>query len=59
MKGDRERCLAGGMDGYFSKPIQTRELDELLEIQLANRRQAGNPSAPGLAKDLSQAQDVN
>ncbi|MCU1332451.1 MAG: Histidine kinase [Candidatus Angelobacter sp.] len=57
MKGDRERCLAGGMDGYFSKPIQTRELDELLEIQLANRRQAGNPYAPGLTKDLRQAQD--
>ena len=26
MKGDRERCLAVGMDGYVSKPIQAREL---------------------------------
>ncbi|HVS35134.1 MAG TPA: response regulator, partial [Gemmataceae bacterium] len=26
MKGDRERCLEAGMDGYVSKPIQTREL---------------------------------
>jgi len=26
MKGDRERCMEAGMDGYVSKPIQTQEL---------------------------------
>jgi two-component system sensor histidine kinase/response regulator len=26
MRGDKERCLAGGMDGYVSKPIHPREL---------------------------------
>lgn len=31
MKGDQERCLAAGMDGYISKPIQTAELFALLE----------------------------
>ncbi|MGH9664886.1 MAG: response regulator, partial [Bryobacteraceae bacterium] len=31
MTGDRERCLAAGMDGYLSKPIQSQELSNLLE----------------------------
>jgi two-component system, sensor histidine kinase and response regulator len=31
MKGDRERCLAAGMDGYIAKPITAPELIELLE----------------------------
>ena len=37
MKGDRERCLAAGMDGYLSKPIVSRELDELLEKYLGGQ----------------------
>jgi signal transduction histidine kinase/DNA-binding response OmpR family regulator len=32
MTGDRERCLASGMDGYVSKPIQVSELLEAISL---------------------------
>ncbi|HEY7543627.1 MAG TPA: response regulator, partial [Blastocatellia bacterium] len=31
IKGDRERCLRAGMDGYIAKPIRPDELFEVLE----------------------------
>jgi CheY-like chemotaxis protein len=37
MKGDREKCLAAGMDGYLTKPIRPQELDEVLEGYVARR----------------------
>jgi CheY-like chemotaxis protein len=31
LKGDREACLAAGMDGYISKPTKIQELKAVLE----------------------------
>ena len=36
MKGDRERCLAAGMDDYISKPLRSAELFQVVE-QFARR----------------------
>ena len=37
MKGDREKCIAGGMDGYLTKPIRPQELDDVLEDFISRR----------------------
>jgi CheY-like chemotaxis protein/HPt (histidine-containing phosphotransfer) domain-containing protein len=44
MKGDRERCLAAGMDGYVSKPLQPSELFAAVE-SLAQGGVPGTASA--------------
>jgi signal transduction histidine kinase/CheY-like chemotaxis protein len=37
MKGDREKCLDSGMDGYLTKPIRPQELDEVLQPFVTRR----------------------
>ncbi len=41
MKGDRERCLEAGMDGYVSKPIHPQELYSEIDRCHAQRGMAG------------------
>ena len=44
MKGDEARCLAAGMDGYLSKPIQPEELFDVIERQLGLSSLSASPS---------------
>jgi CheY-like chemotaxis protein len=37
MKGDRQRCLSAGMDGYISKPISASELEIAIAEALQGR----------------------
>jgi PAS domain S-box-containing protein len=45
MKGDRERCVAAGMDGYVTKPIQPRELWQAVAAVLSDAAPEGPPPA--------------
>jgi two-component system, sensor histidine kinase and response regulator len=47
MKGDQERCLAAGMDGYIAKPMKAADLyaaiDRLLTGLLTPAYATGEP----------------
>jgi two-component system, sensor histidine kinase and response regulator len=53
MQGDREMCLAAGMDDYVSKPIRMQELQAALERWSAATR----PRSAGPLSFLSSAND--
>jgi two-component system sensor histidine kinase/response regulator len=51
MQGDREKCLAGGMDGYLTKPIRPQELDEILQSCLKPRAKTKEAKETVLSKE--------
>src|SRR5262249_51425236 len=52
MKGDRERCLAAGMDAYVAKPIRERELVQAVQHVLRpGALEVERPPAPAKEKE--------
>ena len=49
MQGDRERCLAAGMDDYIAKPVNPAEVDSVLAKWL--RRAADEQEPPSRSRD--------
>jgi len=40
MKGDREKVIAGGFEGYISKPINVREFPDQIKAYLRGKRES-------------------
>jgi PAS domain S-box-containing protein len=53
MKGDREQCLAAGMDDYLRKPFTLDQLYQILTRWLCHEHHAERPAHARIASDTS------
>ena len=47
MQGERERCLAAGMDDYLTKPLRQRTLKDALSRWVTGRPAPSSDPQPG------------
>ncbi|OLD39120.1 MAG: hypothetical protein AUI57_04480 [Candidatus Rokubacteria bacterium 13_1_40CM_2_68_8] len=55
MRGDRERCLAAGMDEYLTKPIKLEDLSAALNRLFGEGVAATDPGEPILSEPVPEA----
>jgi len=58
MEGDREECLAAGMDDYVGKPVRAGELEMALARCLPGSGSGGGPSEGGATPVEPEAEEA-
>jgi two-component system, sensor histidine kinase and response regulator len=57
MKGDRERCLDAGMDGYLTKPVRFSDIEQTLSSAVRAPMVPSKPAALKASWDKTEALD--
>ena len=57
MKGDRERCLAAGMDGYITKPVRFSDIEQTLAGLAKTPVTPAKPAAEAASWNRAEALD--
>lgn len=53
MKGDKESCLAAGMDGYLAKPVSSKQIEDLISVMLNPQPRSQSQPLSSTAHPLS------
>lgn len=51
LKGDKEKCLAQGMDGYIAKPIQAKSLNQIIHDVCSHHREVATSQDSAMLQD--------
>ncbi len=58
MQGDREKCIASGMDDYLAKPIRPADVSGMIAKWIAPKAEAEAQSSPAAAAETSSPVDA-